>query len=931
MNDINSSAEDLVLARERFDLVAKATHDVIRDWDLEKKTLWWNEAMESLFGYKLAELEAGPDSWYDRIHPDDQARVITNIHKLIEEHETNWSEYYQFRKADGSYAYVHDRGYTIIEGDKPVRMVASMQDISEQVLSQKALEESEARLRFALSSAQLFTWDVNTESRVVYWGEGTQRLHGFTNTQSVSSIEVIQNAHPEDRDKINTAVEEALKQESGGKYDIKYRTFDAIDKRLRWVHTTGQAYFREDGTPYRFSGVTKDITDEVLTNERASLADQQALIAIEASGAGSFTLDITTNKLLYSPTFAKILTGTESRLMTREIFVNHIYKEDIHLRDAAYAVTDKTGVLSYEARFVWEDGSIHWVKVIGKNLHNQSGQLATLSGIVLDITDRVEAEKKLLRSEAKLRTLIDRAPVAIGLLKGPDLVIEAANPTILEVWGKDESVIGLPLLEGLPELKDQVYPSLLRSVFQSGVPYNGSESKVELVRNGKMEDVYFNFVYTPLFESAEVSGIIIVASEITQHVKAKLDIEDSERKFRNLIAEAPIAISLFIGRDLVVEHPNDAMLKIWGKGSDVSGKKLEDVLPELRNQPFMQILDDVFTTGIPYHSDAARADLVMDGVMKTFYFDFTYQPLRDATGEIYAIVDMAVDVTAQIESRQMLEKSEEKYRQLAAELENRIQKRTNELRKANHELTISNSNLQQFAYAASHDMQEPLRKIQSFSSRLQTQYEDSLDDSGVFMLNRMQDAGKRMSLMIDDLLAYSRLSTRDGEFSVVNMNKVVAEVLSDLEIIVMESGARVITEELIPVWGNGRQLSQLVQNIISNAIKYRAEEQKPLIQIRSSRVYQKDTEISTDLLSDQGYVKIEIQDNGIGFNMEHLDRIFQMFQRLHGRSEYSGSGIGLALCRKVVQNHNGHMTAISEEGKGATFIIYLPELNNGAH
>ena len=180
--------------------------------------------------------------------------------------------------------------------------------------------------------------------------------------------------------------------------------------------------------------------------------------------------------------------------------------------------------------------------------------------------------------------------------------------------------------------------------------------------------------------------------------------------------------------------------------------------------------------------------------------------------------------------------------------------------------------------------------------------------------------------MIDDLLAYSRLSTRDGEFSVVNMNKVVAEVLSDLEIAVQESGARVITEELIPVWGNARQLSQLIQNIISNSVKYRNEEQKPVIQIRSSRVYQQDTEISTDLASDQGYIKIEIEDNGIGFSMEHLDRIFQMFQRLHGRSEYSGSGIGLALCRKVVQNHNGHLTAVSEEGKGATFIIYLPEM-----
>jgi len=926
MNNEKSIADDLTLAKERFDLVAKATHDVIRDWDLEKRTIWWSDVIDSLFGYRKQDIVSGQDFWYDNIHPDDQTRVVTNIHNLIGQREKNWSQYYRFRKADGSFAYVHDRGFTIMEGDKPVRIVASMQDISERIAYQKALEESETRLRFALSSAQLYTWEFDIENQIVHWGEGTQTLHGFKNVQSISSVEVIQNAHPDDRDRISAAVERALTAESGGKYDIEYRTFDAFDNSLRWVHTTGQAYFRADGKPYRFSGVTKDITNQVLIKERVSIADQRASVAIEGSGAGSFTLDLATDEILYSPTFVKILTGTESNTKRREVFVEHIHKDDLPVRDAAYAETRKTGELSYEARFIWQDGSVHWVKVIGKNLINSDGQAVTLSGIVLDITARVEAEKKLAESEANLRLLIDSAPVAIGLLKGENLIIEAANPSILHVWGKDASVLGMPLIEALPELKGQEYPALLANVYQSGVPYYGSEARVELFRDGRKEPVYFNFVYTPIFESDRVNGIIVVASEISDQVRAKLKIADSERKLRNLIDEAPIAISLFVGRDLVIENPNDAMLKIWGKGNSVAGKKLVDVLPELRAQPFMQILDDVYTTGIAYHSDAARADLVIDGVMKTFYFDFTYQPLRDSDGKIYAILDMAIDVTSQIESRSMLEKSEEKYRQLASELEQHIQKRTNELRKANQELTVSNTNLQQFAYAASHDMQEPLRKIQSFSSRLQTQYEDILDTSGVFMLNRMQDAGKRMSMMIDDLLAYSRLSTRDGEFSVVNMNKVVAEVLSDLEIAVQESGARVITEELIPVWGNARQLSQLIQNIISNSVKYRNEEQKPVIQIRSSRVYQQDTEISTDLASDQGYIKIEIEDNGIGFSMEHLDRIFQMFQRLHGRSEYSGSGIGLALCRKVVQNHNGHLTAVSEEGKGATFIIYLPEM-----
>jgi len=927
MNKTDGTAENLDRVRERFDLVSKATHDVIRDWDLETKTIWWNDVTESLFGYKVDALEPGPDSWYNRIHPDDQERVITNMQTLIDKLGTNWSEYYRFKKADGSYAYVHDRGYTILQNDKPVRMVASMQDISEQVLAQKALEESESRLRFALSSAQLFAWELDIETRMLHWGEGSQQLHGFIHSEVISSEEVIRSVYHADQERINAAIEWALNPSSGGKYDIQYRTFDAIDKSQRWVHTTGQVYFNEDGKPNRFSGVSKDITDYIHSSERAAIADQQAAIAIEGSGAGSFTLDLSTDELFYSPTFVRILTGTAYVTRKRQVFIEHIHQDDLIIRNEAYDLCIKTGELNYEARFIWRDGSVHWVKVLGRYLYDGAGNPLSLSGIVMDITDRVEAEKKLMESEANLKTLIDKAPVAIALIKGSDLVVEAANPLMLQLWGKDRKVVGKPILEGLPELAEQAYPAILEEVYQSGIPHYGSESQVELVRDGQKGSFYFNFVYAPLVESERVTGIIIVASEITEQVNNKTLIADSERKFRNLVEEAPIAISLFIGPDLIIENPNEAMLKIWGKGSNVVGKKLMDVLPELRDQPFNQILNDVYTTGIAYHSDAARADLVMNGVMQTFYFDFTYQPIRDANGEVYGILDMAIDVTAQIESRQMLEKSEEKYRQLASELENRIQKRTNELRKANHELTISNSNLQQFAYAASHDMQEPLRKIQSFSSRLQTRYEDILDESGVFMLNRMQDAGKRMSLMIDDLLAYSRLSTRDGEFSHVNMNKVVADVISDLEIVIQEAGARVVTEDLIPVWGNPRQLSQLIQNIVSNAIKYRAEDVKPVIHIRSSRVYQTDSEISSDLSSDQDYIKIEIQDNGIGFNMANLDRIFQMFQRLHGRSEYSGSGIGLALCRKVVQNHNGHLTAISEEGKGATFIIYLPEVH----
>lgn len=414
-------------------------------------------------------------------------------------------------------------------------------------------------------------------------------------------------------------------------------------------------------------------------------------------------------------------------------------------------------------------------------------------------------------------------------------------------------------------------------------------------------------------------------TDTTNRITPEQRLNANEDHFRTLIEQAPVATALFVGKDMVIDIPNEAMLKLWGKGNSVIGKPLREALPELEGQPFLAILDRIYQTGEPHAEQGARGDIVIDGVLKTFYYDYTYKPLKNAQGEVYAILDMAVDVTEQVKSRQALEQSEERYRQLASELERRVQQRTDELHQANIELINSNNNLQQFAYAASHDMQEPLRKIQSFSSRLQTIYGKQLDDNGVFMLNRIQDASKRMSAMIDDLLAYSRLTTRDGEFSAVHLASIVSSVIADLEISIQEQKTKIIAGELPVVWGNASQLTQLMQNLISNAIKYRTPDQISEVTITYRDVEELEKNTLPKLLTDHRYVRLEVTDNGIGFDEMYLDRIFQMFQRLHGRSEFSGSGIGLALCKKVVQNHHGYITAKSQPGKGSTFIVYLPQ------
>jgi PAS domain S-box-containing protein len=664
IDTLNDRNDDLLVAIERFELVAKATHDVIWDWDLVKRTIWWSTGMTLIFGYPPEEVGTGPESWFDRIHPDDQEQVIKSIHDVIDQGGTNWMEFYRFRRSDGSYAQVHDRGYTIQSDGKPVRMVGSMIDITEQLRLQQENSENEENLKFAMNAAQLGAWNLDPVEQTVRWDDRCRELYGFPDKDEVRYENIVTFVHPGDKDRMMKAAQEALDPAIRNSYDIRYRTIGAKDKKLRWLHSTGQAYFDNAGKAYRFSGVLRDITDEVINREKVLWADQQAAMTLEESGAGSFHIKLETDELIYTPVLAQIITGRESSKISRDLFIRHIHPDDAALRLQAYEKAETTGQLRYEARFIWEDNSVHWIRAIGRYLYDSSGKAVSLSGLAMDITDRIESEQKL-----------------------------------------------------------------------------------------KM--------------------------------------------------------------------------------------------------------------------------------------------------------------------------SEERYRQLAEELEQRVSQRTEELRQANQQLISSNNNLQQFAYAASHDMKEPLRKIQSFSSRLQAVYGKEFDDNGSFMLNRIQDASNRMSLMIDDLLAYSRL-TAEMDFESVSLNELLTGVLADLEISIQEQNAEIISDPLPDVLGNAGQLAQLIQNLLTNAIKYRLPDQSPKVRITGAEVSKSEKEALPALLSDYTYIRLQIQDNGIGFDEKYTERIFQMFQRLHGRGEFSGSGIGLAICKKVVQNHHGYISAKSTQGEGSTFIVYLP-------
>ncbi|HYH99857.1 sensor histidine kinase [Hyalangium sp.] len=235
-----------------------------------------------------------------------------------------------------------------------------------------------------------------------------------------------------------------------------------------------------------------------------------------------------------------------------------------------------------------------------------------------------------------------------------------------------------------------------------------------------------------------------------------------------------------------------------------------------------------------------------------------------------------------------------------------------QLEQTNRELEQSNRELESFASVASHDLQEPLRKIQSFGERLKTVTAGALPPEGQDYLERMQNAATRMRRLIEDLLAFARVTSKAQPFVRVELSTIAHEVVSDLEVAIDQAKATVTVGALPTIEGDPTQMRQLLQNLLSNALKFRSENTAPRISL----------EASVD--KEAGRCELRVQDNGIGFEEKHADKIFNLFQRLHGRGKYEGTGLGLAICRKIAERHGGTIQARSVPGQGATFTIRLP-------
>lgn len=536
-----------------------------------------------------------------------------------------------------------------------------------------------------------------------------------------------------------------------------------------------------------------------------------------------------------------------------------------------------------------------------------------------ELMARVRAHLKISRTrslvEQQLRNVFAQSPVAITIFRGADFKVEMANELMLELWGKTrEQVLNKPIFEGLPEAAGQGLEAILANVYHTGERFVGSERMVMLPRNGTIEPTYVNFVYEALREiDGSISGIIAIANEVTDLVKARNiarnNADELNQNVREKTAELVrkneelqqqrdfVEAILDSSVDLIASYDKDTRLLSINKRAaevykldryGVLGKKLGDVLPQLQNSPAMADLHKALN-GQYIHNKIYAS--VISGA---FYENFLI-PLRDTNNNVYGALSIAHDITNSVET-------------------------ADKLRQANAQLEKSNQELEQFAYIASHDLQEPLRKIRTFSELLEMYIDDK--ERSKNYLEKITSSAARMSVLIREVLNYSRLTGTQEHYKQVDLNTILEGVTTDLELLIAQKQAVIKSSELPVIKGIPLQLQQLFSNLIGNSLKFSTL--APVIEISSRKLSQKEVHERAMLSPRFEYIELTFKDNGIGFDQQYAEQIFTIFQRLSSQRIYSGTGIGLAVCKKIVDNHHGSITALSEQHKGATFIISLP-------
>lgn len=577
---------------------------------------------------------------------------------------------------------------------------------------------------------------------------------------------------------------------------------------------------------------------------------------------------------------------------------------------------------TYEAEYrISLRGQTKWILARGRVVYNSDNQPLTLSGVLVDVTDRKQIELHSQIVEASFRLSLEAA--RMGTWEYRLLTDELIwSDRTKELFGLPASAsVNYPLfLQALHpddrEATNQVIQSVLQSTNSGRFDYEYrvigiDDGQLRWIRaNGQTflndQGVVYQFIGTVIDITADKENETLLKQRVDEQTRI---LEQQAHQLRTTLdASINSIIAMTALRDanneiidFMMDTANAAVIRSNFMTPDqIIGRTLLTVFPGNKENGFFDLYARVVETGEPEQSsEYYRDEFGLEGW-------FEVSAVKQATNGVVVTFN---NIT------------ERKQADLAASHQEK------DLKEANIELQRSNESLQQFAHIASHDLQEPLRRIQAFSDILQNQFLDSLSDGERDMIRRIQKSAQRMQLLIKDLLLFSQISTQRDSFTIVSLNSVLLDVTTDLEMTIAEKDATVDVSALPDIQGNASRLRQLFQNLITNALKFGRLDVKPLIQIQSRLAIIDELPPRLAHQADYPFWLITVSDNGIGFDERYKDRIFSPFQRLHNPATYSGTGIGLAICQRVAESHGGAIDVSSQDGLGSTFKVFLPAIN----
>jgi PAS domain S-box-containing protein len=843
-------------------------------------TKYVNREIYGMLGYTPEEVIALGDRFVETLfHPEDYQRLVTVDRVLVQalrDNETAEFEYrLKHRNGEWRWMYTRETVFRRNEDGGIQEILGIAQDITERKQAEESFHELTGSLQNAIEGIAI----LDKDGRYFSVNNAKAQLLGYE-PQELTGMSWLDTIHPEDRE-VALSSYAVMREQGKSSFEVRGLKKDGsiLYKEVTFVANTGS--HKEFKGWYSF---LKDISERKIA-EKELLESKIRFEAVFNQTFQYISLLTPEGLLIDSNRVALDFRNADMNEIRGQYFPDRPVWADRNIMADAVIRAAKGEFVRREIEMIKEGHPSITVDFSIKPIYGNSGEILHLLAEGRDISERKHAEREMMKSR---RLLAEAEKVA----HHGSWEWEVHSNTL--IWSDE--------LHRIYDL-DPEGPPVTFDKFMSMIMAEDVSRVSEILQRAIQEKNTFSFEHKIIQPSGSIRILFVkgkVLEEEGQSLKllgSTLDITEqklaleqllkTEGLYRTLARNIPNSAVILYDRSLRLTLADGAALSQLGFPDDMVGHSLAGLFGTEEEQSLLEHAANVFSG-----TEQAFEKELLEKVYKVEII-----PVKNSEGEIFAGMLVLHDIT-----------EIKKYQE---ELEFRIE-----------ELNRSNASLEQFAYVASHDLQEPLRKIRTFGGRLTEKYSSSIGSEGKDYIDRMQNAAQRMQTMIDDLLSYSRLSRSEEPFVQTNLGNVVRDIVNDFEVTIEQKKVSITFEKLPVIEAMPGQMQQLFQNLISNAIKFSRTDVSPAIHI-TCEIAGGD-KAPSKALKHTRYCKISIRDNGIGFDEKYSDRIFTIFQRLHGRSEYAGTGIGLAICKKIVENHHGTISVRSRENKGTTFTVVLP-------